>query len=143
MYEFTDEGYYIAWLIEAKCQEDEKDKVAANLKIIEILENYYNRYHSALSIAFTRFLQRCRSNLDRDKSLVNNIGFVREILPSRVRTLENKNKILLMISADKPLSEIFLDAINELDEETRKLVFFQIKSDIESSIEATMHVTKE
>ena len=107
IYTFTELGYYVAWLIEAKYQQNQIVKIAAIKKIIEILEAYFRKYHSALSIVFTSFLTKWRNNLERDNSLIRNTGFVQFILPSPVRMLTNKNNMLMAISHNKILLKHF------------------------------------
>jgi hypothetical protein len=132
LYALTEEGHYVAWLIEAKYQLNQKERTTADIKIIEILETFY-----------ITLLRKCKKNLERDNFSMGNVGFVRTMLPSVVRMLQNKNIMLFTVSRDKTLGRIFLDVVKELDEETRRIVFFQIKSDVESSINATMNITRE
>jgi hypothetical protein len=138
IYAFTEEGHYVAWLIEAKYQQNQEEKIAAYKKIIEILEAYFGRDDSALSIVFTRFLTKYRNNLERDNSLIRSIGFVQNIFPSSVRKLTNKNNMLMAVSMDRNIAKIFLDAVKELDKETLRLVFFQLKLDVESCISTNL-----
>jgi hypothetical protein len=119
LYALTEEGHYVAWLIEAKYQLNQKERTTADIKIIEILETFY-----------ITLLRKCKKNLERDNFSMGNVGFVRTMLPSVVRMLQNKNIMLFTVSRDKTLGRIFLDVVKELDEETRRIVFFQIKSDV-------------
>lgn len=132
IYAFTETGHYIGWLIEAQDQQNQKEKIAAYKKVIQILEVYFGTDHSALSIAFTSFLRKCKNNLEGDNFLI--IALIRSIFPYPTYEIQNKSNILWSVSEFRDIANIFIDSIEELDEETRRLVFFQIKLDVESSI---------
>jgi hypothetical protein len=141
LYDFTIEGYFLAWLIEGtdnryikKNSNEYYPKISSAIDhLIEIIDSFVKTRNSSIPIFVTKFLAKCKQ-----KGTFPHIihYFMNAVLPwSKVNNGRELLRLFLGLShslnwilADP---DAFYDSLNELDEETKRITLFQFKMEIE------------
>jgi hypothetical protein len=141
LYDFTIEGYFLAWLIEGtdsryikKNGNDDNPKISSAIDhLIEIIDSFVKIRNSSILIFITKFLAKCKQ-----KGTFPHIihYFMNAVLPwSKISNGRELLRLFLGLShslnwilAD---TDIFYESLYELDEETKKITLFQFKMEIE------------
>jgi hypothetical protein len=140
LYDFTIEGYFLAWLIEStnnrymNKSSNENAKISSAIEhLIDIIGSFVKIRNSYILIFITKFLQKCKQ-----KGTFPYIThyFMHAVLPwSKVNN--GRELLRLFLGLSHSLNWILADvdafykALSELDEETKKIILFQFKMEIE------------
>jgi hypothetical protein len=141
LYDFTIEGYFLAWLIEGtdsrymkKNSNNGNQKIYSAIEhLIDIIDSFVKIRNSYILIFITKFVAKCKQ-----KGTFPHIihYFMNAILPwSKVKNGRELLRLFLGLShslnwilAD---TDVFYESLNELDLETKKITLFQFKMEIE------------
>ena len=131
-YHCTKSGLFLAWLIEIENM-DEQRKGTAIQKVYDILTSYFSNKDTSRAIFLSKFFQRCRQ-----KGIF--ISDATYLLTSfkQVRPIYNEVALIEMF-LDVPRSlywiftypELFIETLDKLDDETKRILLFQFKIEIE------------
>lgn len=141
LYDFTIEGYFLAWLIEGtdsrymkKNSNDYNSKISSAIyHLIDLIDSFVKIRNSHILIFITKFLEKCKQ-----KGTFPHITlyFMHAVLPwSKVNN--GRELLRLFLGLSHSLNWILADvdafyrALSELDEETKKITLFQFKMEIE------------
>jgi hypothetical protein len=132
IYRCTKSGLFLAWLIETQSKDNQKKETAIQ-KVYDILISYVCDRETSRSIFLSKFFQRCRQ---KGIFISNASDFLTSF--ERARPIYNDVALLeLFLDVPKTLywiftyPEIFIETLNELGEETKKILLFQFKIEIE------------
>ena len=142
IYQHTEFGYFMAWLIEGFQQ---VSKQSSN-SFISFEKLYYylqlifpiTEDSTASIIFFSKFFKKCKEK----ELFVNIIYLVKEILDSGrfIKDIVELFRLTLQLNFKDVreriiFNELFNETVNELDEDTKKLVLYQLKLDLEKIVE--------
>jgi hypothetical protein len=133
-YQFTLQGIYIAWLINAwKNVGSIREESIGRLLVILI--SYFQTSKSAFSQCVSGFLLNCKNKGFFVEDFDNHVEFLCQLLP-KIKEYETLRKAMLIaITYIDGLSTLFIETLNVLDKDIRKLALLQIKLDIEGYLD--------
>jgi hypothetical protein len=136
-YEFTEYGYLLAWIIESFDSKTSQEVICS--EIYDLLCNIFtiedNLISTSSSIFYSKFLKKCK-----EKGVFENIVILfRDTLVRIDRSIVEVVDLFLHvfwldfkdIERRTFFNNLFDETINEIDLETRKLVLYNLKLDIE------------
>lgn len=134
IYQLTLQGLYIAWLISAWTNVG-SIREEPIIKLIDILVFYFQKSKSAFSQCISGFLLKCRNKGFFVEDFDNHVEFLCQLLP-KINEYETLRKdMLIAITYIDGLSTLFIETLNGLDKDIRKLALLQIKLDIEGYLD--------
>ena len=133
-YQFTSQGLYLAWLINARKNVGSIREESIS-KLFEILIYYFQESKSAFSQCISSFLLRCKDYGFFSENFNNYSEFFSQLLP-KVKEYDTTIKLMLIaITCVDGLGALFIETLKTLDKETQKLALLQIKLDIEGYLD--------
>jgi hypothetical protein len=133
IYRCPKSGLFLAWLIETE-DKDKQRKGTAIQKVYDILTSYLSDKDTSRSIFLHKFFQRCSQN---GIFIKNGTDFLISFEQGMIYDHPDVALIELFLNVPKSLywlfsyPELFIETLDKLDEETRKILLFQFKMEIE------------
>ena len=135
LYAFTTKGRIFAWILEVQRTTEDLilRRLAVQMLFMEVCE-YIRGLNSLFADFFTQYFERYFNEDDSSFQNYNPESFF-ELFPITPKEFPSFRLYLFMFAllGSKISHKVFLELINKLDEETRKLILFQLKLDIETS----------
>jgi hypothetical protein len=132
IYHITKSGHFLAWLIETESTDRQKRDMAIQ-NVYDILILYLTDKHTSRSIFLHKFFRQCKQS---GTFISNAPDFL--ISYEQVRPIYDDVALLeLFLDVPKALywiftyPELFVQTLEQLDEETKKILLFQFKLEIE------------
>jgi hypothetical protein len=152
LYSFTQFGKIFAWLLEAKYSTENKGLRAKAIEMFfRDLASYINLSCGASSTVdlFVNFFKQCVAEEVHNRISDDYLEMFINLLPTDTSLTPQhfllflRQFLLAGLYTDEECARIFLDLIEESDEQTKELILLQLKLDIESYYSDEMGATTE
>jgi hypothetical protein len=133
-YQFTLQGVYLAWLINAQ-KNTGSIREESITKLFEILINHFQKSESAFSKCISSFLVKCKTYGSFREDFNKYVDFFCQMLPKAKEYDSTRKLMLIAITCVDGLGALFIETLKTLDKYTQKLTLLQIKLDIEGYLD--------
>lgn len=144
LYAFTKEGCIFAWLVQAKYAVNQDQRHFAIKNFFSELIGHVIESDTSFTSCFVRCINRC---MEKDIFAGVDEGYLDTIIDlfPIAKNFFHFFRFLVLYGfyTNDPLSRIFLDIIEESDEEVQHLILLQLKLDIESNYYDGISTSKE
>jgi len=147
-YSFTIAGKFLGYLIEARNKNKRATKEEEDLHLLATNSLFSSldvkleiMSGDSLSLFLMKFFARCKKKEVIFDHLINvwAPGIFSFFFPTESSRFRMRQTLLTLPALAPDIGRIFLDTLNELDEQTQKLLLFQIKLDFESDYGESSH----
>jgi hypothetical protein len=131
-YKYTISGYLIVWLIEIS-NKDEERRSKAIRQLLDMVDACNKINDSSILLFITRFFRKCDEKGVFDRI----VSFYLNKILSKTTINTDRDLLLLVLGLKHTLNwllaepQIFCETLKELDEDTKHLVLFHFKMEIE------------
>jgi len=132
LYDFTTEGYLLMWLIEIMHNDADKDAKAIQ-QVLNIIDSCKDNRHSYSTVFISKFFHTCN-----EKGVLRDaIRLLMQDMLTSLNVDNGRDVLLFFLGLRNSLkwilgnSQIFHETLKQLDKDTRRIILFQLKLEIE------------